>query len=156
MDWRACVPGRWLLSRLLSEPLSVLGREVPCWRASTTTWSAARRRLRPVLEHRAGASIDPFDDKETTVDDRMHDLDGGGDADRVLGLLDELAAAVRELNAQPTVSKHRSWCVPAAHADGDDRCVSAALDASPQLSSWLVDRVGGPRVVVDAAVGGAS
>ncbi|MGL5857557.1 MAG: hypothetical protein ACRC35_03980 [Angustibacter sp.] len=37
--------------------------------------------------------------------------------------------------------------MPSQHTGG--RCLSAALDVSPQLSCWLVDPGTGPLVVVD-------
>ncbi|MGL5828801.1 MAG: hypothetical protein ACRC0L_04435 [Angustibacter sp.] len=70
-------------------------------------------------------------------------------------LLDALKASIEALGCDLTVFevhrtdmvKHRSWCEPTAHAD--DRCVSAAIDVSPHLGCWLVDRDLGPAVILD-------
>ncbi|MGL4173824.1 MAG: hypothetical protein ACRCTR_07110 [Actinomycetota bacterium] len=67
---------------------------------------------------------------------------------------DALRAAADALRtADPTHAGHRTWCVPAMHADGDDRCVNAAVDVAPHVASWLVERNGRPMAVIDAAAG---
>ncbi|MGL5857490.1 MAG: hypothetical protein ACRC35_03645, partial [Angustibacter sp.] len=56
-------------------------------------------------------------------------------ADHSALLSDVLAAVADVLDRRPAPPKdrpHRSWCVPSQHTEG--RCVSAALDVSPQLS----------------------
>jgi hypothetical protein len=69
---------------------------------------------------------------------------------------DALSAAVDILDEQepPRAGgrEHWSWCVPAMHAAGDDRCVSAAVDVAPHVASWLGGRtVAGARSGDDEA-----